>query len=95
MRRTSGAAGARFVRLVLLAGVLLKLGTYGILRLCLPMFPYAAWILIYEYFGENSPTVFALATRLPWYSTIGIDTTVALKPAALLDCVALGTDEIR
>jgi NADH-quinone oxidoreductase subunit M len=26
---------------VLLAGVLLKLGTYGILRLCLPMFPYA------------------------------------------------------
>ncbi len=27
---------------VLLAGVLLKLGTYGILRLCLPMFPYAA-----------------------------------------------------
>jgi NADH-quinone oxidoreductase subunit M len=27
---------------VLLAGVLLKLGTYGILRLCLPMFPYAS-----------------------------------------------------
>jgi NADH-quinone oxidoreductase subunit M len=27
---------------VLLAGVLLKLGTYGILRLCLPMFPFAA-----------------------------------------------------
>jgi len=26
---------------VLLAGVLLKLGTYGFLRLCLPMFPYA------------------------------------------------------
>ncbi len=26
---------------VLLAGVLLKLGTYGILRLCLPLFPYA------------------------------------------------------
>lgn len=26
---------------VFLAGVLLKLGTYGILRLCLPMFPYA------------------------------------------------------
>lgn len=26
---------------VMLAGVLLKLGTYGILRLCLPMFPYA------------------------------------------------------
>ncbi|MFO0789252.1 MAG: NADH-quinone oxidoreductase subunit M [Pirellulales bacterium] len=26
---------------VILAGVLLKLGTYGILRLCLPMFPYA------------------------------------------------------
>jgi NADH-quinone oxidoreductase subunit M len=26
---------------VLLAGVLLKLGTYGILRLCVPMFPYA------------------------------------------------------
>ena len=26
---------------VLLAGVLLKLGTYGMLRLCLPMFPYA------------------------------------------------------
>jgi NADH-quinone oxidoreductase subunit M len=26
---------------VMLAGVLLKLGTYGILRLCLPLFPYA------------------------------------------------------
>lgn len=26
---------------VLLAGVLLKLGTYGLLRLCLPLFPYA------------------------------------------------------
>jgi NADH-quinone oxidoreductase subunit M len=26
---------------VMLAGVLLKLGTYGLLRLCLPMFPYA------------------------------------------------------
>jgi NADH-quinone oxidoreductase subunit M len=26
---------------VMLAGVLLKLGTYGFLRLCLPMFPYA------------------------------------------------------
>jgi NADH-quinone oxidoreductase subunit M len=26
---------------VILAGVLLKLGTYGILRLCLPLFPYA------------------------------------------------------
>ena len=27
---------------VMLAGVLLKLGTYGFLRLCLPMFPYAS-----------------------------------------------------
>jgi NADH-quinone oxidoreductase subunit M len=30
---------------VLLAGVLLKLGTYGILRLCLPMFPYACHVV--------------------------------------------------
>ena len=28
---------------VLLAGVLLKLGTYGFLRLCLPLLPYASW----------------------------------------------------
>lgn len=28
---------------VLLAGVLLKLGSYGFLRLCLPLLPYAAW----------------------------------------------------
>ncbi|MFQ5738538.1 MAG: NADH-quinone oxidoreductase subunit M [Acidobacteriota bacterium] len=28
---------------VILAGVLLKMGTYGLLRFCLPMFPSAAW----------------------------------------------------
>ena len=30
---------------VMLAGVLLKLGTYGILRLCLPLFPYACEVV--------------------------------------------------
>lgn len=30
---------------VLLAGVLLKLGTYGFLRLCLPLLPYGTWNL--------------------------------------------------
>jgi NADH-quinone oxidoreductase subunit M len=38
---------------VILAGVLLKMGTYGFLRFCLPLFPDATY--------EFAPLVFALA----------------------------------
>jgi len=38
---------------VILAGVLLKMGTYGMLRFCLPLFPHASW--------EFAPLVSALA----------------------------------
>ena len=38
---------------VILAGVLLKMGTYGMLRFCLPLFPRASW--------EFAPLIIALA----------------------------------
>jgi NADH-quinone oxidoreductase subunit M len=38
---------------VILAGVLLKMGTYGMLRFCLPLFPHASW--------EFAPLIIALA----------------------------------
>ena len=31
---------------VILAGVLIKMGAYGFLRFSLPLFPYAAWVLL-------------------------------------------------
>jgi len=45
---------------VILAGVLLKMGTYGFLRFSMPLFPAAT-----EYFY---PLIAATAPSLPWYS---------------------------
>ncbi len=73
---------------VLLAGVLLKMGTYGFLRFCLPLFPHASVA-----FG---PVVFALATigivYGAWVSTVQPDLKklVAYSSVSHLGFVMLG-----
>ena len=49
---------------VILAGVLLKMGTYGFLRFCLPLFPDATY--------EFAPLVFALAVIGIVYGALGL-----------------------
>jgi NADH-quinone oxidoreductase subunit M len=73
---------------VILAGVLLKMGTYGFLRFCLPLFPDAA--------VEFAPLVFALAVigiiYGAWVSTVQPDLKklVAYSSVAHLGFVMLG-----
>src|SRR5216117_738870 len=73
---------------VILAGVLLKMGTYGFLRFCLPLFPDASL-----YFG---PVVFALAVigivYGAWVSTVQPDMKklVAYSSVSHLGFVMLG-----
>ena len=50
---------------VILAGVLLKMGTYGFLRFCLPLFPDASLAF--------APLVFALAVIGIVYGALGVD----------------------
>ncbi|MCG9893951.1 MAG: NADH-quinone oxidoreductase subunit M [Fimbriimonadaceae bacterium] len=45
---------------ILLAGVLLKMGTYGFLRFCLPLFPDVARGDLPVLLGLNAPTVFSV-----------------------------------
>ena len=73
---------------VILAGVLLKMGTYGFLRFCLPLFPEASLVF--------APLVFALAVigilYGAWVSTVQPDLKklVAYSSVAHLGFVMLG-----
>jgi NADH-quinone oxidoreductase subunit M len=73
---------------VILAGVLLKMGTYGFLRFCLPLFPDASFVF--------APVVFALAVigivYGAWVSTVQPDLKklVAYSSVSHLGFVMLG-----
>jgi NADH-quinone oxidoreductase subunit M len=73
---------------VILAGVLLKMGTYGFLRFCLPLFPDASYLF--------APVVFALAVigivYGAWVSTVQPDLKklVAYSSVSHLGFVMLG-----
>jgi NADH-quinone oxidoreductase subunit M len=73
---------------VILAGVLLKMGTYGFLRFCLPLFPHASL--------QFTPWIFALAIigiiYGAWVSTVQLDIKklVAYSSVSHLGFVMLG-----
>src|SRR5262245_31602958 len=73
---------------VILAGVLLKMGTYGFLRFCLPLFPQASLVF--------TPWIFALATigiiYGAWVATVqpDIKKLVAYSSVSHLGFVVLG-----
>jgi NADH-quinone oxidoreductase subunit M len=73
---------------VILAGVLLKMGTYGFLRFCLPLFPHASL--------HYTPWIFALATigiiYGAWVATVqpDIKKLVAYSSVSHLGFVVLG-----
>ncbi|QEY31331.1 NADH-quinone oxidoreductase subunit M [Synechococcus sp. RSCCF101] len=76
---------------VLLAGVLLKLGTYGLLRFCLGLFPeawsdlgpvLAGWAAVSVLFGSLAAIVQTDMKRMVAYSSVGHMGTVMLAAAA-------------
>jgi NADH-quinone oxidoreductase subunit M len=73
---------------VILAGILLKLGGYGFLRFCLPMFPNASW--------QFTPLVFALSviaviyTSLVAFRQTDIKKLIAYSSVAHMGFVTMG-----
>jgi NAD(P)H-quinone oxidoreductase subunit 4 len=76
---------------VLLAGVLLKLGTYGLLRFCLGLFPVAwslagpwlaAWAAVSVLYGSLAAIAQTDMKRMVAYSSVGHMGTVMLAAAA-------------
>jgi NADH-quinone oxidoreductase subunit M len=73
---------------VILAGILLKLGGYGFLRFCLPMFPQASW--------QFTPLVFTLSviaviyTSLVAFRQVDIKKLIAYSSVAHMGLVTMG-----
>src|SRR6202012_5883084 len=73
---------------VILAGILLKLGGYGFLRFCLPMFPQASW--------QFTPLIFSLSviaviyTSLVAFRQTDIKKLIAYSSVAHMGFVTMG-----
>jgi NAD(P)H-quinone oxidoreductase subunit 4 len=86
---------------VLLAGVLLKLGTYGLLRFCLGLFPQAwailaPWLAIWAAVSVLYGSLAAIAQRdmkrMVAYSSVGHMGTILLAAAAATPVSLLGAE---
>src|SRR5262249_46718268 len=73
---------------VILAGVLLKFGTYGFLRFAIPFFPYAAWIL--GPFIAVAAVVGVIYGSLVAYAQTDVKKLIAYSSVAHLAVVMLG-----